>query len=188
MFADDHRGHLPASRFNPDAPDEQPALHKMTIVRVSDFQDGGWDGLGILFAHDYLPAAGVFYCPSHFGEHPYSRYADLWNADSGDIVSNYHFRGLTRFGLGRDSERTALSTDGLSTRDDYSHRVGSNILRADLSVVWFDDPRGSLVELLPENSLDDAAPDKVADAWVQLDTLLPDFSATTGPAEASRAR
>jgi prepilin-type N-terminal cleavage/methylation domain-containing protein len=188
MFADDHKGRLPSSRFSSADSHESPAFHKMNTVRVHEAQDGGWDGLGILYYNDYLPASGVFYCPSHFGEHPYSRYADLWPADLASIVANYQFRGLPQISSSRDGARIALTTDGLSTQTDYSHRTGSNILRGDLSVVWFDDPRGSLLDILPVSQADAGADEKVASAWEAIDALLPDFSPSLVPNQAGIVR
>lgn len=107
----------------------------------------GWDGLGILFGGDYLTAPKLFYCPSHHGNHPFRRYADRFDPtlsrDFQQVVANYHYRGI---GPARERHlsqiRPAVSSlvaDGMRTSDDINHKVGTNVLRADISVTWYAD-------------------------------------------------
>jgi type II secretory pathway pseudopilin PulG len=189
MYADDYNGYLPYSRFvsssNMGLADEDgKAL--MDTVRISSQQTPGvpWDGLGLLFALDYINAPKVFYCPSHHGDNPYSAYALAWASDSHDeIVCNYHYRGEGPAGRvplpdGRvrqtsrlyliDPDFSSLIADGLRTQADYNHRVGVNFFRADLTVHWFDDRGRRLLSMLPVSPEDvDSAP--VERAWLMFD-------------------
>ncbi len=115
-------------------------------------QRHGWDGLGRLFASGLVPESSTFYCPAHWGEHTYERYENDWVKPRDDeesqpdhvVYGNYHYRGhLLPNGrhviMERDADRI-LVTDGLRRQSDLNHRVGLNVLRADNSVEWMDDP------------------------------------------------
>lgn len=176
LYADDHRDLLPPSVYASSI--QSDAMHLASVVRRA-VTPISWDGLGHLYADDYLPTPGVFYCPSHYGEHPLDRYSRLWadpGQSNGEIVSNFQYRGFslgTRYLSVAQTRRPtpAMISDSLRTRMDYSHTIGANIVRADLSVIWFQDPGGRLVaESLPERANDADAADKVTNAWEQLDT------------------
>jgi len=179
-YADDNQDVMPPSIYAPVSGVTQP--QRTTLVR-RDVAPNSWDGLGILFDRDYLGASGVFYCPSHTGQHPFSRYVNLWDDPSvtttGEIISNFQYRGyslgVTKLSLIQIIRPTpALISDGLRTRDEYNHRVGANVLRGDLSVFWFKDPGGSLVaEDLPVAENDSEAPRKIITAWGRLDCPQP---------------
>ena len=128
--------------------------------------DGTFDGLGLLFASQYINAPQVFYCPSHHGDHPYSSYAQLWNSDSGQIVINFQYRGAD---VTSPDPNPALLTDGLSELSAYNHNVGSNVLRKDFSVAWLPDPSGAIARMLPTSAQDNGAATKVVDAWYLID-------------------
>jgi type II secretory pathway pseudopilin PulG len=115
-------------------------------------QRHGWDGLGRLFASGLVPESRTFYCPAHWGEHTYERYEHDWVKPRDDeesqpdhaVYGNYHYRGhLLPNGryviMERDPDRI-LVTDGLRRQSDLNHRIGLNVLRADNSVEWMDDP------------------------------------------------
>jgi hypothetical protein len=165
MYADDYKGMLPYTKFaNPDP--TRAESQSMVILR-DDPQS--WDGLGILFATDYLDAAGVYYCPSHHGDHPYATYADSWAGADGRIVGNFQFRGVGAMTMTSFRDAQAMVVDGMRVQSDYNHRVGSNVLRADLTVGWFADPGGVLGSLLPQSESDPAAADKIDTAWQTID-------------------
>lgn len=190
-YANDYKGQLPASRYiasasNPARSSSSP--EKMVTVRVgiteTENSMSNWDGLGLLFATDYLPAPKIFYCPSHKGDHPYSSYARGWSGSSDEeIVANFHFRGEGPTTVGRtvngirpttqslwsiDPAQSSLIADGMQVKSDYNHKVGVNFFRADLSVHWFADPNSRLQELLPDEK-DNATPQTVREAWSVLD-------------------
>jgi prepilin-type N-terminal cleavage/methylation domain-containing protein len=175
MFADDNKDMMPPSIYALTNNSNQ--LHLATVVR-RPVTPNTWDGLGLLYANEYLPAAGVFYCPSHTGDHPLARYERMWpdTSQAAEIISNFQYRGYslgTRFLTVAQTVRPtpALISDGLRTRDDYSHRVGANFIRADLSVIWFNDRGGTLIaESLPQRDSDSDASEKVISAWEQLDS------------------
>lgn len=106
-----------------------------------------WDGLGLLFEGTYCPAPECFYCPSHMGNHTYDRYADAWSNPQQylPIYTNYHYAGdvfwqdKTRRRTLDEGHMMILATDGLRTAQDFNHRDGMNVLRADISVRWRDD-------------------------------------------------
>ena len=173
MYADDSRGSLPPSAFLAAGRGEQAEM--MTVRLAPDHRvrmtRNGWDGLGILYRTNYLKAPGLFYCPSHHGEHSFDRYAEAWARSSGEIVGNYHFRGQDADGLTNlymmltDS---ALAADGMRTLDDYNHKVGLNVLRVGGHVAWLDDSDGELMAMLADDdgSIGDSSLD---DAWNLLD-------------------
>lgn len=165
MYADDRRNALPVSSFEAKRGTDGRPQDTM-VVRLE--QSAQWDGLGVLFQDGYLDAPKVFYCPSHKGDHPFSRYAGAWyNIDGGQIVVNYQYRGNSATSV--SGERAAVITDGLRTKSDYSHSVGANVLRSDLSVQWYNDRGGSLLGLLPATDDDISAATKVQSAWDLLD-------------------
>lgn len=189
MYADDWQGQLPPSIYL--ASGAARGAHRpqeMVTLRVPEADDPSapWDGLGILFTAGYLPAPKVFYCPSHTGENPYSRYAMLWSPEgpmNGEIVCNYHYRGegpmrprapgedaapTTRALFMIDPAQSSLVADGMRVRSDYNHKVGVNFFRADLTVHWYDDSARELAGMLPV-SKDDATPVAVNSAWERFD-------------------
>ncbi len=168
MFADENKSFLPSSLFlDPESPysggrsaDIQQRrmilLRFRTITHVGQGRESAapWDGLGKLFADQYLPASAVFYCPSHRGSHPLDRYADRFVlAGSNEIYSNYQYRGQ-----GPDGQRrlhmldsgVALVADALAGEEYFNHAEGFNVLSVDGSVSWFADAGGSLATRLAD--------------------------------------
>jgi type II secretory pathway pseudopilin PulG len=181
MYADDSKGLLPPSVFlqtpNGRSQTDPPSPQNMLTLRLDrNDHGGGWDGIGWLYGNDYLPAPRVFYCPSHRGENPYSRFAPTWNDGETEIVSNYHFRGqgpmgdsgqTTRNLYQIDPAQSSLICDGMRVQSDVNHRVGLNFFRADLTVHWYSDPL--LATSLPANK-DFATAAPVVAAWQSMDT------------------
>lgn len=132
-----------------------------------------WDGLGLLYAAEVLPSQQIFYCPSHHGQHPFERYADAWLAPRVELVGNYHYRGMGPNGSTRlsfiEPSRAAIAADGLRTLEDYSHEVGLNVLRADLSLFWLADPAGQIGEFLADAGADSYQTFSFDLLWDQLD-------------------
>lgn len=127
----------------------------VTARRVGAEGENGWDGLGLLYALDFCPAPECFYCPSHHGDHPYERYADLWEypAKAARIFTNYHYAGDVDW-VNRNKRRNiddglqlVLATDGLRTLQDFNHKTGLNLLRADGSVKWRDNAEDIVADL-----------------------------------------
>ncbi len=171
MYADDHREALPALDplgFGMDEPQYQLSLR----VRLSPSQ---WDGLGILWSNEYLSTGQVFYCPSHTGDHPFSAYAARWGGAEGEIFGNIQYRyrsPSSRLGPVSlySAPGMAVLCDGLRTRDDFNHRVGSNVMRNDLSVLWYSDPTGQVLATLPASEDEVGAAARVEQAWDKLDS------------------
>jgi hypothetical protein len=186
MYSQDSAELLPPSVFLPHAwrPNTvgtaRPELMDTVRTSSSDFDDrpwGQWDGLGLLYSGGQLAAPGVFYCPSHPGAHPLSRYENAWNDDRGEIVSNYQFRGGGPDGqrrLYQIDPKAALVTDMLRSFEDLNHPGGFNLLQAGLAVSWFEDQGEQIAGLmLRGGGGDDGDPDAaqvVLDAWFQLDS------------------
>lgn len=152
MFADDRNDRIPASYWRKQA--AQPAN---TVCLNADVDGAGpkpfeWDGIGLLFAEQYLNTPGIFYCPSHRSNHKFVDHADEWRTMSDLIVGNYQYRAVgpnnKEFLSEIEPRRAALISDSLRTRDEYNHGVGANVLRADLSVYWFNDRQQTVYDRL----------------------------------------
>lgn len=146
---------------------------------------GEWDGLGMLYNKEFLPAPKIFYCPSHKGLNPFIAYADQWAGGDGAIVGNYQYRGggppagsrppspgqapvITQV-LPSIVPSAALVADGMRVQADFNHIVGSTVLRADLSVVWFPDSNRDVLNLLPKDTAQTVNAQNFAQAWNMLD-------------------
>lgn len=177
MYVEDFRDHLPPAQWDEPPTMTEPTLGRSgqgsSVDQDSESDhvenDGAdtmflrypptssnsnqpvWDGLGLLVSGSYLNHPGVFYCPSHHGDHPYEQYAGEWTTGAGTIAGNYQYRipPESRF-LSELDRRTALIADGMRTRQDYNHINGNNFLRADLSVGWFSDVGGVVYASLPD--------------------------------------
>jgi len=161
QYADEWDDYLaPSQFFAPDTPNTQlpsnglELSQMMTLRTPAEGKEGlrGWDGLGLLYSTFQLSAPEIFYCPSHYGEHSFQRYALDWRTDEPALVGNYHYRGEGPNGAKRlrsvEPVRSALVTDGLRTSRDVNHRIGMNVLRADLSVSWFGDTQSEIANML----------------------------------------
>lgn len=167
MYAEDFEGILPPTRFS-----AMYEAHRLITVRVGD-NPADWDGIGWLVGDNYLDAPQVFYCPSHRRENTFRNFASRWRGEPGDILANYHYRGTApgRSFLALFSEPTvAIVADGMRTREEFNHGVGANVLRIDLSVLWFPDSKGELVASLPTGADGDSvAASRVGQAWYLID-------------------
>lgn len=183
MWADQSQGYLPPSMLlgdpngSPVARQESYRPQDMVMVRVgvpskaSLPTQQAWDGLGLLFAEDYLPAAAVFYCPSHRGTHTLAAYESQWHGAAGEIVSNYHYRGQGPNGmrrLDRIDPFAALVTDSLRSLDEINHEGGLNVLQAGLTVEWSPDDGGRISDLL-RMAGDDGNATTATTLWQTLD-------------------
>lgn len=162
MYSDAHRDQLPSSvylRVSTARGDQVPSRpQQMMTLRLGQTEQRTWgetwDGLGWLYSTETLPSQEIFYCPSHHGDHPFERYEPMWRRQGNkEIVGNYHFRGegpngrTTRLSFIEPS-RSAIAADGMRTIADYNHRVGLNVLRADLSLFWMPDANGAIADYL----------------------------------------
>lgn len=157
---------------------------QMLIIRLSgvggaprDFspETGGWDGLGLLYYGEFLDNPGCFFCPSHTGGHPFDNYSKNFGSQPDFVVSNYQYRGAGPNGQRHlfkiEPRRTALIADGMRIQSDYNHKIGSNVMRADLSVTWYRDLGGELVSSLPMTETS-ARSSPVLAAWELIDRQL----------------
>lgn len=172
MYQDQHHGMLPDSVFARTDPNSVDP-HSMMVLHLGDGDPNSWDGLGELFGENYVHAAEVFYCPSHSGFHPFADYANAWVQLGLEIVGNYQLRLVTSDAVsmqaGQGNSSVALLSDGMRTRPDYNHKVGNNLLRADLSVAWYNDVGGYIASMLPLNDNGRHHGVGVAGAWNALD-------------------
>lgn len=183
MYADESKNHIPYTVFvPPGARPEELVLEDTLVLRTNENAEMRedptnarlWDGLGLLYEGEYLPAPPVFYCPSHTGDHPFTKYARLWKGEAGEIVGNFQYRGIGPNGATKlfqiEPARSALATDGMRTQLDFNHKFGANVLRADLAIVWFSDVGGTFRSLLPETEDDRDSGEAIQSAWNQLDS------------------
>mgnify|MGYP002777668555 CR=1 FL=1 len=179
MYASDNSGFLPRSQYvSTTGLGGRSSL--TTTLRVDE--SGGtraprrtdFDGLGMLYMREYLLAPKIFYCPSHSGANPFARFTNQWAGSPGVIFGNYQFRGTMANGsrlLNVEDEFSgaALVSDGLASVNDFSHRTGLNLMRADLSVTWLsDDDRSIRARIATPGSRDQA----VGQTWPLLDRAL----------------
>lgn len=177
QFAESHEDRIPGTVFTDDPITLNP-WRTMTIRRDS----GVWDGIGHMYADEYLPAPLIFYCPSHHGTHPYRAYEDQWGGQAGEIIGNFQYRGrgpLNSNPPGQNSPTTdilssmrpgtALIVDGLRTQGDFNHEVGANIYRADNSVGWFSDRAGAVIAQLPKDTSINVQNSLIDQVWSELD-------------------
>ncbi len=127
-----------------------------------------WEGLGWLQQRRFVNSPEVFYCPSHYGEHPYERYQDIYHryrqfdaVAAEPIYTNYQYAGDIDWANEAQPNRRRrltdesliIATDGLRTLSDFNHLVGMNVLRGDSSVAWHEDPSTHRVrDLLPTST------------------------------------
>lgn len=176
LYAEDHRDRLPPSQYIKKGADKPQEMLRLRVDKQADaVNKTDWDGLGFLYSENYLPEGHLFYCPSHTGMHRYDTYAAEWMNPKGSIVGNYQYRGRGPNGatlLSRiEPTYAALVADGLRTQADFNHKVGGNVLRADLSVFWYRDSSGHILGALAFNEGEVDA-DKTDKAWKALDEAL----------------
>jgi len=159
MYADDWHDRIPlsiyvtpmSSHIPRNASGGQASLVDTIDLRLNapGLWGSPWDGLGRLYPSGYLPASGVFYCPSHTGDHPQSQYAEAWGLPSGRITGNYQYRGQGPRGethLSRiEPKRSAIAADALFDAQAPNHPFGLNVLRTDISVSFVPDADGSML-------------------------------------------
>jgi competence protein ComGC len=148
---------------------------------VQSFQGAGWDGMGLLFSDEYLPAPKIFYCPSHRGSHPYREMIGSWQSQNLTITGNFQYRGQGPTGAVSSSGQPVMSrrlfkirpscsliADGMRNQADYNHQVGANVMRADISVVWYNDSSKKVADSLPKDN-EQPSESQIQDAWNDLD-------------------
>lgn len=197
LYSDHSRGRLPESVFLPNDRDVDARPQDMVIVRLQEAPKASrwdrdletWDGLGLLFKGNYLPAPNVYYCPSHPGDVRFEAYESQWEDDEGEIVSNYHYRGE-----GPDGQRniamlpgnSALVSDSLRSVEELNHEGGFNVLQSDLAVSWVLDSSGLIADKLARatDDSDDAA--TTSELWHTLDTGTTSPSGIPGTGDNSK--
>lgn len=189
MFTFDNRSRLPNTTFiDPNQPSDHE-LHETVHLRLSadmiqsrqsarnrkPVTTDRWDGLGWLFAKSYLAEPRIFYCPSHDGDFDYEKFIPQWKGAHGAIVGNYQYRipdGETL--IARIAPERTLVADAMRSQEEYNHGTGNNMLKTDMSVLWFEDKSGLIFGALAETPGAPNAGRGVAFAWNLLDAFDPD--------------
>lgn len=207
MFVFDNRSRLPATTFiDPTQPTDHE-IHETVHLRLSAdmIQKRGsttarrsastrpmsldrWDGLGWIYERDYISDPRVFYCPSHEGSHDYERYLPQWKGATGAIVGNYQYRipdGQLLFA--QITPEKTLVADAMRSQEEYNHGTGNNMLKADMSVMWFDDRAGVIFAALAANPDAPGAAQGVAFAWSLMDSTTPGAGGGTSNPNAGNA-
>ncbi|MGH7242455.1 MAG: type II secretion system protein [Phycisphaerales bacterium] len=178
MYAADNFQFLPPSKFVSSVGTSRDA--STTTLRTDESagsrapRPADYDGVGLLFSREYLLAPKIFYCPSHKGANPFSKYAAQWAGSPGTIVGNFQYRGTMANGsriLNVSSEASggALISDALTSLQDFSHTYGLNIMRGDLSVTWLSDDDKRIVTLISRLGNKDR---NVGDTWPIMDQAM----------------
>lgn len=178
MYASDNIQFLPRSQFVSSSGAGRAA--STTTMRLDE--SGGtrapraadYDGLGLLFSREYLLAPKIFYCPSHKGANPFSKYAPQWAGQPGTIIGNYQFRGTMADGsrmlnVSSDASSGALISDALTSLQDFSHSTGLNVMRGDLSVTWLPDNNKRIITMITSAGNRDR---NVGDTWPIMDQAM----------------
>lgn len=188
LYADDWNGALPRSAYSSVATGGGtgiPMLMPQETIFVNighelgpgvrSVSTGGWDGLGILAdptGNRYLSHPEVLYCPSHHAEHSFDRYRSDWVSAQGErIAGNYQYRLPIYAGgiLERMDPGTTIVSDGIRSQADYNHTVGNNMLKADLSVSWYEDSTRAVYNSLAADGDSYSARSAVMSAWGEMD-------------------
>ena len=178
MYASDNLQFLPRSQFVSSAGSGRAS--STTTMRLDE--SGGtraprasdYDGLGLLFSREYLLAPKIFYCPSHKGANPFSKFSAQWAGRPGSIVGNYQFRGTMADGsrllnVSGDGATGALISDALTSVQDFSHSYGLNVMRGDLSVTWLPDNDKRIINTIARLGNRDR---NVSDTWPIMDEAM----------------
>ena len=139
-----------------------------------------WDGLGWTYAGEYLPNPAIFYCPSHKGEYPFTKFAQAFTVNQGEIIGNYQYRGPGPSGtslLAMFPARTAMLADGMRTVSDVNHSIGANVLSGDMSVAWYSDETIGAFSALANSPVDSSADARVLAAWSAIDQQIAPYAA-----------
>ena len=183
IYTQDNKERLPDSVFLPISRSNAASfveLHRMDTIRLAAEEFPGmygdlWDGLGLLYADEYITASNIFYCPSHRGNFLFEDAAEDWNRLDGtsEITVNYLFRGMGPDGrrvLYNIDPTAALVTDTLRSYEDLNHQGGFNILQAGLAITWFDDVGDQIAQDILLRSGDDGTQSSaVITTWDLLD-------------------
>lgn len=181
LYADSSRDQLPYSVFIDPRPRKENEIgyapEDMMTLRLNRqlgrITKTSWDGFGLLYQSEVLPSQEIFYCPSHHGQHSFEDYADAWRTPKEEIVGNYQYRGQGPNGSTRlsfiEPSRASLAADGLRTIEDYNHKIGLNVLRADLSLFWWPDPLGLIGQFVETASQDSYQTYSFDLLWDQID-------------------
>lgn len=167
--------YLPISNPRGSSAPARPDLMDTLRTSRTDYADrawGQWDGLGLMYEQGILSAPQVFYCPSHPGAHPFSRYERAWTGAEGVIVSNYQYRGIGPNGQRRLFQiptDSALVTDTLRSYTDLNHKGGFNLLQAGLAVTWYEDVGDEIAGIVARTAGGGSSSQAVADAWGRMD-------------------
>jgi type II secretory pathway pseudopilin PulG len=178
MYASDNLQFLPRSQFVSSVGSGRAS--STTTIRLDE--SGGtrapkasdYDGLGLLFSREYLLAPKIFYCPSHKGANPFSKFAAQWAGRPGSIIGNYQFRGTMADGsrmlnVSGEASTGALISDALTSVQDFSHSYGLNVMRGDLSVTWLPDSDKRIVTMIARLGNRDR---NVGDTWPIMDEAM----------------
>jgi competence protein ComGC len=180
LYSEANQGAIPRTVYLGQSGRRFAASDRMMTLRMDRNGDSmqvvDWDGLGLLYAGEYLNAPKIYYCPSHTGNYRFQEMVQRWETDGrGDVVGNYHYRGSGPDGETKlyhiEPGTTALVGDGMRTLADYNHRVGSNLLMASLNVRWIEDGNRQLASSLARND-NEVTPGKIEDAWDWIDQQL----------------
>ncbi len=181
MYAEANADSIPRTGTIPvlNGPNNQNSSYNTLTLRFGGTQGAiqGWDGLGLLYAEEYTAAPKVYYCPSHTGEHPYRAFAEAWATDGVTIAGNFQYRGQGPTGnagqpmtnrIDRIRPSGAIVADGLRSQSEFNHKIGANVMRADISVSWFNDSARSVSSGLAKDS-EYPTESQIQEAWNDLD-------------------
>lgn len=183
MYAYDRNGKIPQSVFAKTndrefgyAPQQTVHLRLDNSLSTTGRDDAWfrWDGLGVLYATDYITSPEVFYCPANNGLNDYPQFHEKFkNNEPGAIVGNYQYRLVDeRRYLSDFPQNYTIVSNATRSPDEYSHRVGNNMLKSDMSVSWFADVGGQLLAILSATKSTGADRDQaspVEQAWRMMD-------------------
>ncbi len=191
MYSDNYNGLLPESHFSSPLAVAGAGPRELLSASLGPYRNyyqnvppHAWTGLAQLLptgpGGGFLESATVLFSPSYTGEHTFEKYRPLFEfpgaPNAVQIITNYHFCGHIEFGSDmlrrlRGGHELVLVATGMRVAREMNQRDGTNVLRGDCAVTWFQDSDKRLfkrVQHLETNEQIANHPQAFAQIWAMI--------------------